>query len=145
MTGSQLVQLAAKKRGQKYVLGARAPLSDPAYSGPWDCAEFVSWAAYQATGQKIGCTESGDPYTGAWAAIKPTIPLEQAYKTPGAVLVRKPRPGHMGHVALSDGKGGTIEAHSKALGVGQFAGAAQREWTSAVLIPGVEYGEEKKV
>ena len=139
MTGVQLVSLASRHRGQQYIFGSRAKLEDPNYTGPWDCAEFVSWLAYQATGKKIGCL-NGDPFSGAWAEMNPQIDLEKAYRTPGAVLVRKAKNGRAGHVAVSDGHGNTIEARSSALGVNFFIDAAKRSWDLAVLIPGVDYG-----
>jgi hypothetical protein len=139
MTGAELVALAETKIGQRYTLGAQADLEDPNYAGPWDCADFASWLAYQATGKRIGCTLIGDPFSGSWARVRLRITPDRAMWIPGAVFVRAPSRQRRGHVAISDGRGGIIEAHSTKRGVCR-ASALRRGWTTAVLIPGVEYG-----
>lgn len=49
--------------------------------------------------------------------------------------------GPEGHVAFSDGMGGTEEARGRAFGVGHFsADPRNRQWSGAGLIPGVNYG-----
>ncbi|HAY20915.1 MAG TPA: hypothetical protein DCY27_01855 [Desulfobacterales bacterium] len=58
-------------------------------------------------------------------------------RTPGAVLLRVGL-GPIGHVAISDGKYGTVEAHSAARGVIAHT-ALGRRWTHGVLVPGVKY------
>jgi peptidoglycan hydrolase-like protein with peptidoglycan-binding domain len=65
--------------------------------------------------------------------------VTSAAATPGAFLLRyPPAPGEMGHIAVSDGAGGTIEAASKNTGVvaGKVSG---RRWDVGVLVPGIDY------
>ena len=69
------------------------------------------------------------------------VPVSQrriAAQTPGAIVLRYPQPALIGHIAFSDGRGGTLEAKGAATGVieGDLAG---RRWEIALLIPGVEY------
>src|SRR6185503_20910449 len=70
-TGDAIVAVAARHLGEPYLLGARAPLDDPSWRGPWDCAEFASWCLYRATGLLFGARPADDPmladaYTGTW-------------------------------------------------------------------------------
>ena len=44
----------------------------------------------------------------------------------------------MGHIAFSDGQGGTIEAHSSKTGVIRHT-ISNRRWDFGVLVPGVNY------
>lgn len=152
--GSHFLRSAAKHLGERYILGALAPKNNARWSGPWDCAEFVSWVVYQVTGQLHGCASntsnpaSADAYTGYWARdAKKTlqrITVAVALRTPGAILLRIPAPGLIGHIAFSDGKGGTIEAHSTKRGV--IAGSATgRRWDMGLLLPGVRYTANAEV
>lgn len=146
---SRLVDLARLHIGERYVLGARVPLDLATATGPWDCAELVSWAVYQATGRIVGCTDNAsapdraDPYTGAWERDSHVnglvrLSVEPACRTPGAILLRAPSEGIGGHIALSTGDGGTIEAYSSTRGV--IAGTATgRRWDCGVLLPWVAY------
>ena len=81
-----------------------------------------------------------DAYTGYWTeqaqACGALIPLEQAVRIAGAMLLRVPRPRGTGHIAISDGLGGTVEAHSAKLGVIEGK-ASGRRWDYGVLLPGV--------
>src|SRR5262249_55578531 len=62
-----------------------------------------------------------DAFTGFWARdverLGKAISIEEAARTPGAAVLRIPQPGAFGHIAISDGRGGTVEAHSTKLGV----------------------------
>jgi len=153
-TGNDLLKIARKRIGDKYILGALAPKNNPAWTGPWDCAEFVSWVVYQAIGRLYGCyRNNGDPasadaYTGYWQRDARNhlrrIPLDDAYRTPGAILLRAPAPGLIGHIAFSDGQGGTVEAHSTKRGV--IAGTAtDRRWDMGLLLPEVSYTQRPAV
>lgn len=143
-----LLQLANKHVGERYVLGAFAPKDNPNWKGPWDCAEFVSWVYFQITGLLLGCTNNSenparaDAYSGAWArdAVTAQRPasIGQARATPGAVLIRKPAPKGIGHVAISLGDGRTVEAHSSKLGV-IHSTVDGRRWDLAMLLPLIEY------
>ena len=136
MTGQELVRRASAHLGQAYQLGAAADLEDPHYAGPWACADFVSWCVYQTHGLKLGLTVAGHPYSGAWIrwAEDPAnaIDLEAAYDTPGAILVRRPHHYGSGHVAISDGQGGTVEARGQRYGVVRARGRG-RVWDLAGL------------
>lgn len=147
-TGSNLLALAENHVGERYEHGV-VPKDAPDYAGPWDCAEFASWLVYQTAGQLYGCQDNAakpgkaDAYTGAWRRdaqrIGRMVPVETAAAIPGAFLLRyPPGSGEMGHVAVSDGKGGTVEAMGRAYGVrrGKVSG---RRWNTGVLPPGIAY------
>lgn len=147
--GADVLEVGESRIGQKYVFGANVPLNNAQWSGPWDCAEFGSWCAYQAYGLVFGAgrpklVANAEPFSGHWydeaRKFGTVIAWQTALKSPGAVLIRKPAPGRIGHVALSMGDGDrTLEARSSRHGVGLFAGAAARAWTIGCLLPGVEY------
>ncbi|WP_298145902.1 hypothetical protein [uncultured Acinetobacter sp.] len=143
MTGQDLLQLASKHLGEKYVFGSLVDYTDPHYKGPWDCAEFISWLVYQVTKIRIG-VRNNDAYTGYWVNdIKKycdEISLSEAALIPGAILLRSPRYQgiKIGHIALSDGKGGTIEAHSANRGVCR-ASIKGRIWQYALLLKNIQY------
>lgn len=147
-TADELVKIAMQHVGEKYDWGADVPLDRRNYTGPWDCAEFVSWAVYQTLGQVMGCINNEaplkelEPYSGSWArdaeALGIEITVEQAAKTRGAILVRKPRKEIPGHVSISRGDGTTIEAMDTAHGVavGKIAG---RRWDACCRISDLDY------
>jgi hypothetical protein len=145
--GDDVLALALGHEGEEYVFGARAPLTNPDWRGPWDCAEFASWCTYQATGVIYGAEPTADPvmadpYTGYWAQHARMrgriVSVQDAAEIAGALLLREPRTGRTGHIAISDGEGGTIEAHSTATGVGRHR-VAGRRWDFGVLVPGIRY------
>jgi N-acetylmuramoyl-L-alanine amidase len=147
-SGIDILTLAKKHVGETYILGALAPKDNPNWKGPWDCAEFTSWCIYQVSSKLYGCNRStGDPstadaYTGFWVNDATNrgliISIQEAIETPGAALVRKPRQSKIGHIVFSDGKGGTVEAHSARKGVitGNVAG---RAWDIGILVPFINY------
>jgi hypothetical protein len=149
-TGAQLVEMARRHRGEAYVLGVFVPKNNPNWKGPWDCAEFVSWVNFQVTGRLYGCErDSGNPatadaYTGYWerdaTQVGEVVSVDQAARRAGAVVLRIPTPGAFGHVVISDGAGGTIEAHSPSDGVIEGK-LAERRWSTGILLPGVQYTE----
>lgn len=147
--GEALLALAAQHVGERYVFGAAVPKDNAAWKGPWDCAEFASWCLFQASGKLFGCSQTKNPstadaFSGFWRAdaerTGSTVPIVVAKSTPGAFLLRFPAPSLIGHVAISDGSGGTVEAHSSATGVirGRVDG---RRWDVGVLPPMIEYPE----
>ncbi|MDB5822910.1 MAG: hypothetical protein JWR21_1614 [Herminiimonas sp.] len=154
--GSEVVKLASKHIGERYVFGTAVPMSNAAWKGPWDCAEFASWCLYQVTGELFGCRPRGgdpdaaDAYTGYWGddarTSKSTIPVEVAAGTPGAFLLRLPRPGATGHIVISGGDGSTVEAMDRKHGVVRSV-LAHRRWDFGILVPGLELssGEAVKV
>lgn len=148
VTGQQIYNLATPHVGEKYVFGAIAPKDQKDYTGPWDCAEFASWLVYQVSDRLYGCANNnGDPsgadsYSGFWArdsrVIGRRITPQEAASIPGAVLVRLAGKDIIGHVVISNGFGGTVEAHSTKSGV--ITSSLQgRRWDFGVLIPWIEY------
>ncbi len=149
-TGTEMLKLAEKHINEQYV-NILVPKNDPNWKGPWDCAEFMSWLVYQLTNKLYGCVNNnGNPalteaYTGAWERdskkIGQRVPWQEAAAIPGAVLLRyPPAAGTMGHIAVSDGKGGTVEAMGKKFGV-RRGSASKRGWDTGVLVPGFTYSE----
>jgi hypothetical protein len=148
-TGSQLIALAETRIGEKYE-NVKVPKDNPNWHGPWDCAEFASWVVFQKVGKLFGCDNNkanpavADAYSGAWArdvknGLLTKATEAEALNTPGLVLVREPPlPGQMGHIALSDGFGKTVEAAGKNLGV-KKSNVTGRLWHHVVKIPGVTY------
>jgi N-acetylmuramoyl-L-alanine amidase len=148
-TGLDLLRLAETRIGEKYV-NVLVPKDNPNWHGPWDCAEFASWVVFQKTGKLYGCTNNkGNPatieaYSGAWVRDAKNGPLgkanlSDASTVPGVMLIRQPpMPGRMGHIAISDGAGGTVEAAGTGLGVrrGKVGG---RLWHHYAFIPEVTY------
>jgi hypothetical protein len=151
--GEDVIEIGSTRVGQKYVLGAQVPLNNPNWKGPWDCAEFTSWCAYQAYQIIFGAgnttnVSKAEPYSGSWATDAKkrgtVISWKEALKIPGAALIRAPS-GKIGHVAFSMGDNDrTLEARGAAYGVGIFKGAAKRAWGMGCLLPGVEYTSGKK-
>lgn len=154
-TGNDLLKLAETRITEKYV-NVLVPKDNPNWHGPWDCAEFVSWAVYQQTTKLYGCVDnSGNPatteaYSGAWGRDSKNGALiatdqKTANTSAGVILVRKPpMPGKMGHVAISDGNGGTVEAAGTGLGVrrGKIEG---RQWHYWVKVPEITYSSTNVV
>jgi hypothetical protein len=148
--GERILALGRKRLGDKYILGAAVPKNNANWAGPWDCAEFASWLVYQISDTLYGCHKnSGDPatadaYTGYWGrdakSLGVRISVEQAARTPGAAVLRVPQANAMGHIAISDGEGGTVEAHSKNRGVTEST-LSGRRWDMGILVPGLTYSE----
>lgn len=138
-----MVDLALPHVGERYVYGSVVPYNDPNYRGPWDCAEFISWLAYQSTGRLYGAmatTNGANAYTGTWQrdvqnSTVQSVSVDTAIRTRGAILLRYPGSGVDGHIALSLGNGQTVEAQSTATGV-VIGKATGRSWSVGVIIPG---------
>jgi hypothetical protein len=148
MTGQQLLDRAKPHIGEPYILGTLVPKNDAGWKGPWDCAEFVSWVVYQVTGKLYGCKNNlGDParadaYTGYWRdnaeAMGRIISIDDAIRIPGAAILRVAAVGTVGHIVISNGQGGTVEAHSHVDGV--IASVVNgRRWDYGILVPWVDY------
>ena len=146
-TGAGLLRRARQHIGEEYV-NIQVPKDDPNWKGPWDCAEFISWLVYQEAGVLYGCVDDSakpseaDAYTGGWQQdverLGIRVSIEKAAATVGGIVLRYPPPGGMGHIALCDGKGGTVEAKGRKYGV--VADTVQnRGWHTGVLIPGIKY------
>lgn len=144
-TGMDILKEAEKELGEEYDFGADVPLEQgDEYYGPTDCAEFVTENVQEVTGKIYGAlrpkSANPDPWTGAWYADMVAgnvieIPVEQAIRTPGAILLRRTKDS--GHIAFSDGKGGTVEAMGSDFGV--CRGKARNRFQYGILIPGVIY------
>lgn len=133
-TSADIITLAMRQRGDRYVLGAEASPND-ANPSVFDCSELVEWDC-----SRNGVKGMPDGAANQWryCSRKGTaIPVARAVKTQGALLFRIGVNGN--HVALSLGNGSTIEARGHAYGVNVFP-ATGRTWTGAALIPGVRYG-----
>jgi N-acetylmuramoyl-L-alanine amidase len=153
-TGDQLFDLAALHIGDKYILGTLVPKNNPNWTGPWDCAEFASWLHFQIGSVLYGCDRDvGDPstadaFTGYWKRdamlLGNIVSIEVAAKTKGAAVLRFPAPGSAGHIVISDGLGGTVEAHSHNDGVIQST-LAQRRWDLGILVPFLQYSSGPSV
>jgi murein L,D-transpeptidase YcbB/YkuD len=147
-TGGQIIQLAQQHVGEKYVFGVLVPKNNSAWKGPWDCAEFASWTIFQVVATLYGCdNDSGNPatadaFTGHWqrdaTSLGEIISLDDAARTLGAAVLRIPQPGAVGHIVFSDGRGGTVEAHSTKDGVIRST-LANRRWDMGILVPGINY------
>lgn len=145
--GDRIVALALRHLNEQYILGARAPMADDGWRGPWDCAEFASWCVFQASGILYGVQPRHDPiladaFTGFWGeqarADGAMITPEAAARIPGACVLRLPSAARTGHIVISDGLGGTIEAHSSKKGVIRHT-LSNRRWDAGILVPGVDY------
>ena len=140
-TGNDLVQVALTHVGEQYIFGAPVPKDNPNWKGPWDCAEFTSWCVYQVCQKLYGCNNdsgspaSADAYTGFWGRdvqqLGIEVSVEQAAATPGALVLRNPGE-KCGHIVISDGNGGTVEAHSTARGVVTDT-LSNRRWDIGIL------------
>lgn len=147
-TGRGMLERARQHIGERYV-NVLVPKNNPNWRGPWDCAEFMSWLVYQEGRILYGCIDDtatpalADAYTGAWqrdsARLGTRVSVQQAAATVGGIVLRfPPAPGMMGHIAICDGHGGTVEAKGVAFGV--VADHVQgRRWDTGVLIPGIQY------
>jgi hypothetical protein len=147
-TGQDMVRLASAHVGEQYVLGVLVPKDLPTWTGPWDCSEFASWLVFQVGTILYGCDrDRGDPstadaFTGYWhrdaIGLGQIISIETAASTPGAAILRIPQAGATGHIVVSDGNGGTVEAHSSRDGIIQSV-VSGRRWDMGILVPGINY------
>lgn len=139
-----VVQLALKQAGDRYRFGTETRYDDPD-PDEFDCSELVEWTCTRLKVQPK--VPDGSWYQARHAqTYSKLVAVDKGIRTRGALLFRFSSSPFVGsrptssHVAISLGDGRTIEARSTVLGVGVFAGAEQRAWTHAGLIPGVEYG-----
>jgi hypothetical protein len=149
-TGAGLLRRAREHIGEEYV-NVLVPKNDKNWKGPWDCAEFVSWLVFQEAGLLYGCIDDdtdpakADAYTGAWQRDVEkrgnSVSVDEAASTVGGIVLRyPPGPGEMGHIAICDGEGGTVEAKGRRYGV--VADTVHgRTWHTGVLIPGITYSD----
>ena len=154
-TGEEIYKLAIKHEGEDYILGAFVPKNNSNWKGPWDCAEFVSWCVYQTAEILYGCTNNNvdpaiaDAYTGSWGRdarkIGIKITPDNAAGIKGAAVLRlSSRTRRVGHIVISDGNGGTIEAHSSRRGVIRHT-LSGRSWSMGILVSGIEYKDKGEI
>jgi hypothetical protein len=147
MTGADILQKARTRLGDAYVFGALTPVGAPD-PRVFDCSKLASWAVYQAARIIYGADrDRGNPlqsYGGTvyWnrdaRSLGNIISLAAAAATPGAALLRLATASRCGHIVISDGLGGTVEAHSTAAGV--IASTLHgRRWDLGILVPGIKY------
>jgi hypothetical protein len=127
----------------------QVPKDDKGWKGPWDCSEFVSWLVFQEAGILYGCIDDAatpakaKAYTGAWQRdvekLGRSVSVDEAASTVGGIVLRyPPGSGEMGHIALCDGKGGTVEAKGRRYGV--VADTVHgRTWNAGILIKDIDY------
>lgn len=147
-TGKELYDLLCTKIGSKYVFGIVVPKNDSKWGFGFDCAEFISWGLYVLAkiaygwANNKGKPETADAYTGFFARdaekLGEKVTVEEAIRTKGAALLRLSGPGLIGHIVCSDGKGGTIEAHSTKYGVINSTTTGRR-FDYGIKFPGLEY------
>ena len=103
-TAAEMLRLALKQNGDRYVFGHEVNLNDKD-PNTFDCSELVQWAVHQAGGS------IPDGSQNQRAAVN-RMSVAEAARTPGALLFN----GH--HVAISLGDGvHTIEAMGSKYGV----------------------------
>jgi hypothetical protein len=148
ITGNDLLKEAEKRLGAEYEFGADVPLEQgDDYQGETDCAEMATEVVHEVTGRIYGAlnprSANPDPWTGAWYADMVAgnviqVTVDRAMRTPGALLLRRNKSG--GHIAFSNGKGGTVEAMGEKWGVCRGR-AAGRGFQWGIFIPNVCYEE----
>ncbi len=132
-----IVAKAISQCGDPYVFGTEVDLRDP-NPRQFDCSELVEWACAQAG-------VSPKMPDGSWIQNNhcrnhgTNIPVSQGMRTYGALLFISDN-GKVHHVAISLGDGRTMEAKGRAYGTNIFKSRGSGAWTSAGLIPGVQYG-----
>lgn len=143
-----VIAFALSYIGSKYVFGVVVPKKQKNYVGAFDCAEFIAYTAGQALDVFDYGVRNGDAYTGFFqqdAKDKGVIiSVERAARIPGAIVLRYPKPGAIGHIAWSKGDGKTVEAHSTKYGVIESK-IDGRRWDVGVLLPGLAYTENLPV
>src|SRR3954454_6380050 len=123
--------------GDRYVYGAQTRLSDDNPS-TFDCSSFTQWAAHQAG---VELPRTAEQQYRLLKHKDRLISVDEALHTKGARLFyfsRDPTsslPAGQAHVAISDGKGHTIEAKGTAYGVGEWS--AKNRFNFAGVVPGL--------
>jgi N-acetylmuramoyl-L-alanine amidase len=157
-TGRDVIAIASEhiNAGEQYILGSLVPKNNPHWKGPWDSAEFVCWCIYQVSNRLFGCDyDYGNPVTaesfsGYWQRDGQLhgniVSVEEAARTPGAVVLRFPPPdtGKFGHIVISDGAGGTLEAKDPSAGLVRDR-LEGRRWDVGLLVPFIQYTPEAAV
>ncbi|MHB8875859.1 MAG: C40 family peptidase [Myxococcaceae bacterium] len=123
-TAAEMLRLALKQNGDRYVFGAEVRLNDKD-PNTFDCSELVQWAVHQSGGSIPDGSQNQRRHCRK-------ISVAEAARTPGALLFN----GH--HVAISVGDGvHTIEAMGSKYGV--RIGTIGRRFEDGGLVPGLKY------
>ncbi|MEW5738470.1 MAG: peptidoglycan-binding protein [Myxococcota bacterium] len=123
-TAAEMLRLALKQNGDRYVFGAEVRLDDKD-PHTFDCSELVQWAVHQAGGSIPDGSQNQRRAT-------QRISVAEAARTPGALLFN----GH--HVAISLGDGvHTIEAMGSKYGV--RIGTIGNRFEDGGLVRGLKY------
>jgi cell wall-associated NlpC family hydrolase len=123
-TANEMLRLALKQNGDRYVFGHEVNLNDKD-PNTFDCSELVQWAVHQAGGSIPDGSQNQRRH------CQP-ISVQEAARTPGALLFN----GH--HVAISVGDGvHTIEAMGSKYGV--RIGTIGNRFEDGGLVPGLKY------
>ena len=120
----QFVSLCLQQVGDKYVFGVEVKLTDP-NPNAFDCSELIQWAAARA-----GISPAVPDGSAAQINHCRSLPVSQAIHTKGALLYTP------GHIAVSLGDGGTVEAENPRVGV--VKDKAGNRFTRGGLIPGAK-------
>lgn len=147
-TGEKILQLAREHLGEMCVPGAAVRKYDAGWKGPWNPAEFASWLIYQVSGKLYGCKNNAvEPAKGLaesvfWfrdaQSIGRRTSLKRAARTPGSVVLSPPDAADDWGIAISDGKGGMMEANPR---IGQVIEGTllDKEWSIGVQVPWINY------
>lgn len=123
-TAAEMLRLALKQNGDRYVFGHEVNLNDKD-PNTFDCSELVQWAVHQAGGSIPDGSQNQ-------RAATQRISVAEAARTPGALLFN----GH--HVAISVGDGvHTIEAMGSRYGV--RIGTIGNRFEDGGLVRGLKY------
>lgn len=147
--GSDVIKFAKQLVGRPYILGAIVPADNVNYSGAFDCAEFAKYCNFQTFGVLYGCDSDSlahahiaDGYTGYFQrdakALGRIISVPEAIQIPGAMLLREPAPGAIGHIVFSQGNGKTVEANCTKYGCIESV-THNRRFDIGILLPGIQY------
>jgi N-acetylmuramoyl-L-alanine amidase len=153
--GNDVLKFALQYVGSKYVLGAVVPKNQANYKGAFDCAEFVAYCNFQTFGILYGCdtdnvanAAKADAYTGYFERDAKTeglmISVAEAAQIPGAMILRFPAPGAIGHIVFSQGNGKTMEANCTKYGCIESV-VTGRRFDTGLLLPGIRYDKNAVV
>lgn len=155
MNGVDILKIAKGLLGNPYKLGSYVPKNVKNYKGDFDCAEFVCYSIFQSYNFLYG-TElnnftrkfADDGYTGYLdrdaKKLGKIITVDEAARTPGAILLRVAVGSSIGHTAISVGNGKTYEAHSTKYGCIESK-VDGRRWSYGILLPTIIYQTEAMV
>jgi cell wall-associated NlpC family hydrolase len=143
INGIDVVNKALEAKGKPYVFGAEVSKYVKVKDAKaFDCSELVEAVCRELQTNPMMPDGSYNQFNFCCRHGLGPIPLEQAWKTAGALLFRRNKQSKsIEHVAISLGDNkGTMEARGKDYGCNTFA--KRNGFTEAALIPGVNYKPE---